>query len=182
MGGLVTRSAFHYARQDALSWPDKLKNIIFLGTPHHGAPLERAGNWLDVILASTPYSAPFTKLGRLRSAGITDLRYGHVVDEDWSGHDRFHRKPDSRQHVKLPVDVNCYTIAATTASKRSTLADRLLGDGLVPLHSALGRHDDPGRNLAFENSAQKIFHNMNHMKLLSSPQVTGQLLQWLTPV
>ena len=69
MGGLLTRSAVHYAKLQGLRWPGHLKNIVFLGTPHHGAPLERAGNWIDVILGRTPYSAPFAKLGQLRSAG-----------------------------------------------------------------------------------------------------------------
>jgi len=67
MGGLLARSAVHYARQEGLCWPDQLKNIIFLGTPHHGAPLEQAGNWLDGIIGSTPYSAPFTRLVQLRT-------------------------------------------------------------------------------------------------------------------
>lgn len=40
MGGLLIRSAFHDARRTGLRWPDYLKNIVFLGTPHHGAPLE----------------------------------------------------------------------------------------------------------------------------------------------
>ena len=115
-----------------MKWPTLMKNIVFLGTPHHGAPLERAGNWIDVILGSTPYSRPFAKLGQLRSAGITDLRYGHVLDADWQGHDRFRRKPDSRESVPLPEGVACYCVAATTASKRSLVADRLVGDGLVP--------------------------------------------------
>ena len=149
MGGLLIRSACHYAKREALRWPGHLENIVFLGTPHHGAPLERAGNWVDVILGSTPYTAPFAKLGQLRSAGITDLRYGHVLDEDWHGHDRFHRGPDNRQVVPLPEGVACHTVAATTAAKRSALANRLVGDGLVPLHSALGQHDDARRNLAF---------------------------------
>ncbi len=181
MGGLLIRSAVYYARQDALGWPTRLKNIVFLGTPHHGAPLERAGNWLDVILGSTPYSAPFAKLGQLRSAGITDLRWGHVLDADWQGHDRFRPKPDSRQVMTLPAGVACYTVAATTAPKRSALADRLIGDGLVPLHSALGQHDDAQRNLIFAKSSQWIAYRTNHMALLSSPQVTQQMVQWLAP-
>jgi len=179
MGGLVMRSAVHYAGQAGLRWPKQLKNIIFLGTPHHGAPLERAGNWVDVILGSTPYSRPFAKLGQLRSAGVTDLRYGHVLDVDWQGHDRFHRKPDSRQPLPLPENVACFALAATVAGQRSKLADRLLGDGLVPLHSALGVHDDVARQLTFAPAHQRIVYRTNHMQLLSSPLVAQQLLDWL---
>jgi hypothetical protein len=179
MGGLVARSALYYANQAGLQWPKLLKNLIFLGTPHHGAPLERAGNWVDVILGSTPYSRPFAKLGQLRSAGVTDLRYGHVLDVDWQGHDRFRRKPDSRQPVPLPEHVACFTIAATTAAQRSGLADRLIGDGLVPLHSALGHHDDPTRQLSFAPQRQRIVYRTHHMQLLSNPVVTQQLLDWL---
>jgi pimeloyl-ACP methyl ester carboxylesterase len=181
MGGLVTRSAVHSAEHSGLRWPVSLKNIVFLGTPHHGAPLERAGNWVDVMLGSTPYSAPFAKLGQLRSAGITDLRFGHVQDADWQGHDRFERQTDQRLELPLPEGVACYTVAATTAAKRSLLADRLLGDGLVPLRSALGQHDDPQRSLVFAKPSQWIAYRMNHMELLSSPAVTQQLMEWLTP-
>jgi pimeloyl-ACP methyl ester carboxylesterase len=181
MGGLVARSACHYARQEGLLWPDYLKSMVFLGTPHHGAPLERTGNWVDLLLGSTPYTRPFTALGKLRSAGITDLRYGHVLDEDWQGHDRFQRKADSRQYVSLPAGVACYTVAATTAARRGTLANRLIGDGLVPLHSALGYHDEARRSLPFAQAAQWIAYRTSHLELLSSPAVTRQLVQWLTP-
>ena len=211
MGGLVTRSAVHQATtavrsnkardiepgNDAratgttqkgqsngsvLRWPALLKNIVFLGTPHHGAPLERAGNWVDVILGSTRYSKPFARLAQVRSAGITDLRYGHVLEEDWQGHDRFRKKPDSRTHVPLPEGVAYLTVAATTAAKETkggSLADRLIGDGLVPLHSALGLHDDPQRSLHFAKKSQLIAYRMNHMQLLSSPEVTRQMVAWL---
>ena len=180
MGGLVIRSAFHYARQQGLRGPGCLINIVFLGTPHHGAPLERAGNWVTVLLGSTPYSAPFAGLARLRSAGITDLRYGHVLDEDWQSHDRFRRQPDSRQPLPRPDGVACYTVAATMAAKRSLLAERLIGDGLVPLRSALGQHDDPQRSLAFAKASQYIAYRKNHMELLASPDVAKQIAQWLT--
>ncbi len=181
MGGLLARSAFHYAEQEGLRWPGYLKNIVFLGTPHHGAPLERAGNWVDVILSSTPYTTPFARLGQLRSAGITDLRYGNVLDEDWHDPDRFHRKPDSRQIVPLPEGVACYTMAATRSAEPSALANHLVGDGLVPLQSALGQHTDARRNLAFAENSQWIGYRMKHGELLSSPDVTRQMVAWLTP-
>ncbi len=181
MGGLLIRSACHYAKQEGLTWPGHLKNIVFLGTPHHGTPLERAGNWVNTILGSTPYTRPFTALGQLRSAGITDLRYGHVLDEDWHGHDRFKSKPDKRQLVPLPEGVACYTVAATVAAGRSALANRLIGDGLVPLHSALGHHDDAQRKLHFSETSQWIAYRMNHLELLSSPDVSRQIVQWLKP-
>jgi pimeloyl-ACP methyl ester carboxylesterase len=179
MGGLVIRSALYYAGLDALRWPRQVKNIVFLGTPHHGAPLERAGNWVDVILGATPFSKPFAKLGHMRSAGITDLRYGHVLDADWQGHDRFQKKPDGRQPLPLPQGVACYTVAATAAAKRSPLADRVIGDGLVPLASALGQHTDPIRQLDFARAAQTIVYRTHHMELLHSPEVTRQVVQWL---
>jgi pimeloyl-ACP methyl ester carboxylesterase len=179
MGGLVTRSAVQQAREANPAWLQVLKNIVFLGTPHHGAPLERAGNWVDVILGATPYSRPFAKLGQLRSAGITDLRYGFVCQEDWQGRDRFQKGPDRRVPVPLPEGVACYTVAATTASQRGALADRLLGDGLVPLRSALGLHDEAKRSLVFAKPNQCIAYQMNHMALLHRPEVTAQLLAWL---
>lgn len=178
MGGLVTRSAWHLAQQAGMQWPQRVKNIVFLGTPHHGAPLERAGNWVDVVLGSTPYSRPFARLGQLRSAGITDLRYGHLLDAHWQGHDRFRRKPDGRTPLPLPAHVPCFTIAATLAAQRSALADRLVGDGLVPLRSALGQHAQPQHTLRFAPVAQHVLYRTNHMELLSSPAVARQLKVW----
>lgn len=179
MGGLVARSAVHLATQQSMKWPEQLKNMVFLGTPHHGAPMERAGNWIDVVLGSTRYSAPFAKIGQLRSAGITDLRYGLVLEQDWLGHDRFRRSPDRRHTLPLPHTVNCYAVAATTAGQRGTLAERLLGDGLVPIPSALGQHPQARHQLSFAKHAQRIVYRVNHWGLLTDPRVARQLRDWL---
>jgi hypothetical protein len=179
MGGLVTRGAVHLATQQGLNWRGQLRSIVFLGTPHHGAPMERAGNWIDVVLGSSRYSAPFAKIGQLRSAGITDLRYGHVLDEDWLGHARFRRSPDRRQPLPLPQNVNCFTVAATTAAQRGSLAERLLGDGLVPVPSALGQHTQAKHQLAFARHAQRIAYGVNHWGLLMDPLVARQVQDWL---
>ena len=105
-----------------------------------------------------------------------------MLDEDWHGKDRFDRLPDSRQFAPLPGGVSCYNVAATVATRRSALADRLVGDGLVPLHSALGQHSDMQQNLLFEKSEQWIAYRTNHLQLLHSDEVTRRMLQWLTPV
>jgi pimeloyl-ACP methyl ester carboxylesterase len=179
MGGLVIRSAVHYARQQGLAWPSRLKSIVFLGTPHHGAPLERVGNWVDALVGSTPYTRPFNALGRIRSAGITDLRHGYLLDSDWQGRDRFALELDKRRTLAMPEGVNCYAIAATTGDKRGALADRFLGDGLVPVNSALGQHTQTGKAPGFPDSHQWISYSTNHMELLSRPEVTRKIAQWL---
>jgi pimeloyl-ACP methyl ester carboxylesterase len=179
MGGLVARSALHQARQAGQPWAAQVSDLVFLGTPHHGAPLERAGNWVDVILGATPYAAPFARLGKVRSAGITDLRHGNLLDEDWVGRDRFALSPDRRQIVPLPEGVRCAALAASLTQKPGARRDRFLGDGLVPLPSALGQHADPARALAFEPDRQCTVQGASHLDLLSHPAVYDQLRRWL---
>jgi hypothetical protein len=179
MGGLIMRSALHGATLAGAAWPARVDDLVFMGTPHHGAPLERAGHWADILLGATPYAAPFARLGKVRSAGITDLRHGNLLDEDWVGRDRFAAGADRRQPVPLPQGVRCYALAATLGAEPGGVKDRLLGDGLVPLASALGRHEDTARTLAFVPGCQWVGHGMGHLDLLSRPEVFAQLRHWL---
>ncbi|RKG69806.1 alpha/beta hydrolase, partial [Corallococcus exercitus] len=89
MGGLVARSACLTAETEGHGWRPLLRGLVCLGSPHHGSPLERGGSWVDVLLEVSPYSAPFARLGRIRSAGVTDLRFGNVLDAHWEGRERF---------------------------------------------------------------------------------------------
>ncbi|HSN70189.1 MAG TPA: hypothetical protein VLT59_01715, partial [Steroidobacteraceae bacterium] len=165
MGGLVTRGALDQARRLRHAWPDRVRTCVFLGTPHHGAPLERAGHGLECILASSPYVVPFVRLSSSRSAGIRDLRHGTVGN--------------ARRFVPLPSGLRGYAIAATLDARQSAFGDRLLGDGLVPLDSALGRHSDLSRNLAFPPERQWIAPGVGHLDLLSDPAVYDRLRGWL---
>jgi pimeloyl-ACP methyl ester carboxylesterase len=179
MGGLVTRSACHYGAQAGHDWMRPLRKLVFLGTPHHGAPLERVGNWLETVLRAVPYAAPFARLGMLRSAGITDLRYGSVLDEDWEGNDRFLRRDDRRTPLPLPAGVSCYAVAGRLARRTGRTGERLIGDGLVPLQSALGQHKDLARQLAFPESNQWIAEGIGHLELLGNAEVYARLRGWL---
>ena len=180
MGGLLARSAIAHGNTLGKRWPALLQDLVFLGTPQHGAPLERAGHGADALLASNPFTAPFARLGKIRSAGITDLRHGHVQDADWQGRDRFASGADHRQPLPLPEGVRCYAVGATLAGQRSRVAERLTGDGLVPLDSALGRHDDPALRLEVSRERQRTVFRTGHLDLLSSLVVAEQLKAWLT--
>jgi len=179
MGGLVARSAAHVASGAGHRWLRHLRALVFLGTPHHGSPLERGGNWIDLTLGAAPYVAPFARLGRMRSAGITDLRYGFLSDADWAEGDRFARHDGSRVPVPLPAGVACFAAAAGLGENAAACKGKLLGDGLVPLGSALGRHRDPTHDLALPAERTWTGYGMNHLDLLSRPDVYAQLHQWL---
>ena len=179
MGGLVARSAVAAGTLAALDWPKKLARLVFLATPHHGAPLERAGNSLQTFVGVSPYTKPLARLGMLRSAGITDLRYGNVVAEDWGGRDRFEACADPRTPLPLPDGVTCYAVATTLGLAAGDVRDRLFGDGLVPLASALGRHALAERTLRFEEANQWIGYGLNHWDVLDHPDVYARLRFWL---
>src|SRR5262245_42234608 len=82
MGGLVARSAIHHGtliQRGGLRWPTRVNDLVCLGTPHQGTPLERAGHGVELLLGAAPYAAPLARVGQLRSAGINDLRLGNIV-------------------------------------------------------------------------------------------------------
>jgi hypothetical protein len=179
MGGLLARSALHYAGAAGHRWPQKLVQLFFVGTPHHGSMVERAGNLVDRLLEASPYSRALARLGKIRSAGTTDLRHGNLLDDDWAPHDRFAVPGDTRTPVPLPAGVHCYAIAAVAQPTPGALRSQWVGDGLVPLDSALGRHASPAFDLALPATHTRTFYSTTHLGLLQSPAVFAQIAQWM---
>ncbi len=175
MGGLVTRSACHHALQANQAWVKTLSKLITLGSPHAGAPLERAGRGVDYVLGISPYTAPFARLGLVRSAGIQNLRDGAITP--------------SGELPKWPKHVKLYTLACTKqkmplSQAKKDLAEplkRLLGDGLVPVKSALAQEQKPvlGLPLRIPSTRQAVVYETDHFQMLSSQQVAKHLLRWL---
>lgn len=187
MGGLVARSACAVAGPHG--WRTSLRRLITLGTPHHGSPLERAGNLVELLLGSSRYSASLAQLARLRSAGVTDLRHGNVIDAHWQGEDRFAytawRLPfiprratafTERVPVPLPEGVACFA-AAGSLSPDAT--DRPRSDGLVPVSSALGIHHDPAHSLDFPEHHRWVGYGLGHLDLLGSARLYEVLRGWV---
>lgn len=176
MGGLVVRSAFHYGAGHA--WRERVRQIVFLGTPHFGAPLERAGALVDDLVGVSRYSAPFARLGGTRSAGIKDLGHAYLRDEDWQAT----RGAASRGRplpLPLPTGPRCYAIAASRQQHAGTGRGQVRGDGLVPVDSALGRSSDRRRHLRLPADRRWIGYDMHHFDLLDRPDAYERLRTWL---
>ncbi len=177
MGGLVARSACHYAQLDGLGWPAQLSRLITLGTPHHGAPLEVAGSWVDVLLSASPYTAPLSKLGGRRSAGIKDLRHGAIVDEQWE-RSRGEAGWDDRAPPPWPQGLRCYVIAASLRAQSDRPQHHPVGDGLVTIRSALGQHRNAALTLPIPTSRQRTCYSLGHIEMLGSREVYEQVRDW----
>jgi pimeloyl-ACP methyl ester carboxylesterase len=178
MGGLVARSACHHAAQVGHDWLQRLDDLVFLGTPHFGAPLARTGVWADFVLGISPYAAPFARLGKVRSAGIKDLQHGYLRDEDWQARRRSQARAADRA-VPLPRGVASYAVAASKQECPRKAGGRIRGDGLVPVDSALGRHADASPSLALPDTHRRVGYAMGHFDLLSRRVVYEQVKGWL---
>ena len=180
MGGLVARSALHRALERGSTWAEKCSlRLVCIGTPHHGSPVERAGHGIDRLLGISRYSAPFARLGKMRSAGITDLRHGNVLAGDAGHEDRFHPAGDSRNPTRLPPQTRCFTVAATLDRDAEIARSRYVGDGWVPVPSALGLHPDPRLTLPFEADQTLVVPETGHIALLNHPEVVRRVGRWL---
>ena len=192
MGGLVARSALAQAQDAGQAWPQQVTDLVCLGTPHFGAPLERVGHGVDVLLSHTPYAAPLARLARVRSAGITDLRHGRVrpigaaspaggADTTDAAEATDATDAAAEAPLPLPTGPRCYAIAGCLGSHSQSLRARLAGDGLVPVDSALGLHPDAARALHFAADRRWVAQGVNHMALLGDSGVGAQLMSWLAP-
>lgn len=175
MGGLVCRSACEHARRHRLGWADDLDAVACLGTPHLGAPLERAGNSLAALLAATPATRALAAVANRRSEGVKDLRHGWASDIDRED------GRDSQAPASFPFAdrVHWHLAAATLAARATGAVPEWIGDGLVPVSSALAL-DTARREPAGPGGNRAVFTRMGHMDLATDPRVYEQLRAWIT--
>lgn len=157
LGGLVVRAAGAVAT-DA-EWTSRVTDVVTLGAPHLGAPLERVVDKGTRLLGRVPEAAPFARILDQRSIGILDLRHGlagEVVN-----------LPNARYHL---------VAASLTRSPRHPVA-LAIGDLLVQPRSALGR---PRRGAEMFPGAD-LLHvpGADHFDLLNHDDVYAALRIWL---
>jgi pimeloyl-ACP methyl ester carboxylesterase len=169
MGGLVARSACHYGGD----WTQRVRHVFCLGSPHLGAPLEKAANLAAYALARLPETRPVAKVVNGRSVGIKDLRFGSCAEEDWCDCDADEFLRDRCTEVPFLDCATYYFVGATLGQNTNSL----VGDLLVRYPSASG--SGRRRRIPFEVDNGMHVGGANHMQLLNHPAVYDQIVSWL---
>ncbi len=177
MGGLVARSACHYA--DAHTWPAQVRHVFTLGAPHRGAPLEKAATFATGALARLPETRGLSRALKARSSGIKDLGHGYLVDEDWSDQDPDAFVQQAGSQIPFLQSANHYFVAATVSREPDAPLGRIIGDMLV-LRSSAWAHAHPGERMHFPVDRYCHVGEINHFDLLNHPAIYGQLRRWIT--
>jgi len=139
-------------------WTSLVTDVVTLGTPHLGAPLERGVAAGARALGHLPESAPFGRVLEYRSLGILDLRAGLARDVA--------NLPRARYRL----------VAATLAGSRRHPLSQALGDLLVGYPSATGR---PRRGPEMFPGADVLHVRGDHFSLRNHPEVYRALRGWL---
>jgi pimeloyl-ACP methyl ester carboxylesterase len=177
VGGLVARSACHFASERGDRWVRRVRHVVSLGSPHMGAPMAQAVHWASAGLDLVPETRPFSAFLRRRSAGIRDLRQGSLVDEDWCDcHPDALRVAACREIPLLEGATHCF-VAATVTRRAAHPLGRLLGDCLVLHPSASGRSRT--RRIPFRSEHGMHLGGAHHLGLLNHPLVYERLREWL---
>lgn len=181
MGGLVLRSACHYGAVDGEAWVGKVRKVFLLGSPNLGAYLEKISNLTAFILKLilSPYTRIIGRIIDLRSAGIKDLRFGYLVDEDWKGRDPDSLFSNNRHPVPLLEGAEHFLVSGAVMRDPDRALSRLLGDGMVSHYSSSAKplSDAAGIPIATENT--RLFPSIAHATLRNHPEVYDQIRAWL---
>jgi len=169
MGGLVARSAAHAGA--ALPWINTLAHIVTIGTPHMGAPLEKATHALTRALRLLPESRPIAAFLDDRSRGIKDLRYGTLVTTGLDG-----VGGETSGAVRIPAHTRHHFVAGTVTDDPSHPMGFLIGDLVVRTASGTGR----GRNRVVAPTNAEVFGGRNHLSLTTDPEVHRLVAMWLS--
>jgi triacylglycerol lipase len=178
MGGLVVRSACHFAGTEPNRWLPLVRRAIYIGTPHRGALLERVGRVTANLLRGIddPYTELLANIGDLRSDGVKDLGDADLRHEDRDRRVARLTLRDPTHPVPLLCGIEHYLIAGTLSNHPWLAA--LFGDALVPVPSATDGHCEDGRTMALPPSHVKLLTGIAHLDLARHPDVYAHVRAW----
>lgn len=166
MGGLIARSACHVGG----AWTEAVTNVVTLGSPHLGAPLEKTVHVIDWVMRRIPEAEPLGRILANRSVGVKDLRFGSLVEDDWRDQDMDAFLANRCAEVPFLPKATYYWVAATLTRDPKHPWGRLVGDGMVRYPSA-SKVEGEGLHLG----------GVGHLDLLTDDAVCEALREWLAP-
>lgn len=169
MGGLVAAGACTAARQVGHRWIGDLTDVVTIGSPHRGAPLEKlaaAAAWcLDVASPTRPLAEFLNR----RSQGIKDLRSGTGGAADRERH----RRGDAVGEPAPARSVRHHLIGGVITFDPTHVMGRVVGDLMVrPVSSTRA----PG----MEPTNVVVLGGVHHFDMLHEPAVIDCVMGWLT--
>lgn len=174
MGGLVIRSACATAQTRGDRWIDGVTDVVTLGSPHLGAPLEKLTNAVAWGLSVAKETQPLANFLNSRSRGIKDLRFGATREADWGGIHPDALMVNGFAADALPTTINHHFVAGVVTSDEAHPVGVVMGDLMVRAKSATG-----GRRLEPTNTM--VIGRVRHANLLRNEEVIDQVMGWLTP-
>ncbi len=173
MGGLVIRSACSFAEADDAGWLDAVSDVVTLGSPHLGAPLEKLINAVSWGLKATPETRPLAAFLDNRSGGIKDLRFGATRTEDWGGVDPDALLVNTVSDEPLPANIDHHFVAGVVTTDHKHPVGVVMGDTMVRPKSATAGHLDPTNVV--------VVGGLRHAELVREEAVLDQVMAWLSP-
>jgi triacylglycerol esterase/lipase EstA (alpha/beta hydrolase family) len=162
MGGLVIRSACAAATENGHDWITVVTDVVALGAPHLGTPLEKLTELAARGLVVAKETRPLARFLDSRSRGIKDLRHGTILAGDWS-----HLDP-----VALPTEIDHHFVAGVVTAEPTHPAGIVMGDLVVRTKSATGAdHLDPTNVM--------VVGGVRHTDLVRDPAVINRVMGWL---
>lgn len=160
MGGLVATSACVSASTAEQEWVAKLTDVVTIGTPHGGAPLEKlaaAATWGLGLAATTRPLAAFLDH---RSQGIKDLRTGRIAA--------------ASPALGQLAHVRHHFVGGVLTDDPSHPLGAVVGDLMVrPISSTSSELIEPSNTL--------ILGGVHHFGLVDNPAVIEHVTRWLDP-
>lgn len=159
MGGLIARAACAVSLDQEEPWTERVTDIVTLGAPHTGSPVERTIARGIRVAAHAPELLPLARVFEQRSVGVLDLAEG--MPEDAAA------VPNARYHL----------VAATLSRSPKSPVASTVGDYLVQYRSAVGLL--PGDVEMFPGADVLHVPCADHFDLLNHDDVYAALRGWL---
>jgi hypothetical protein len=168
MGGLVIAAAYRAGRAAGHAWVDDLHDVVSIGAPHRGAPLEKLVHGASIGLGIAPQTRPLADFLNARSQGVKDLRHGAILHPEYDALEMAAMLEEGPAAV-----VDWHFVAGVITADPTHPFGAIVGDLIVrPASSTQPRHVEPAN--------VHVVGGVHHLDLLHEAPVVDTIVEWLT--